>query len=203
MQCDKCNGAGTILGVQQSSQSEYTLTCGKCAGYGTIPMFYAGIGSRDTPEPIGREMQAIAMQLAMRGWVLRSGHARPRKDAPPETVSADLEFEKGCDIIAGRKVIRGPTHQPSAMEHAQRYHPAWESCGDYAQALHARNSLIMLGDDLTVPVHFVVCWTPGGMVVGGTGQALRIAHDQSIPVFNLAVVKQASLWAWLDQGQVM
>jgi hypothetical protein len=37
-----------------------------------------------------------------------------------------------------------------------------------------------------------LCWTPDGSLdgqgrrVGGTGQALRIAHHHGIPVFNLA-----------------
>jgi hypothetical protein len=33
---------------------------------------------------------------------------------------------------------------------------------------------------------FVVCWTPGGLLKGGTAQAMRIAHAYGIPVFNLA-----------------
>jgi hypothetical protein len=48
-----------------------------------------------------------------------------------------------------------------------------------------RNSFQVLGPDLQSPVSFVVCWTTGGKISGGTGQALRIAKDLSIPIFNL------------------
>lgn len=175
--CTKCAGQGVriIHGV--------TFQCSRCIG----TAFYAGIGSRETPEPIQLQMQSIAMQLAMRGYVLRSGAA----------IGADKAFEKGCDALAGPKVIRCATHWQPAIDHAQRYHPAWEKCTDAAKALHGRNSLIMLGDDLDLPVRFVVCWTPGGEVTGGTGQALRIAADYSIPVFNLALYRPEALWEWL------
>jgi hypothetical protein len=197
-QCDKCEGSGQIKGYQQQTDTPYTLECGKCAGLGTVPVFYAGIGSRDTPQPIGLEMQSIAMQLAMRGFVLRSGAAKPRKDAPPGTVSADAEFEKGCRMVNGRCIIRLATGHSGALEHARQFHPKWDACSEYAQMLHARNSLIMLGDYMDVPVSFVVCWTPGGAVTGGTGQALRVAAHYGIPVFNLAVQPASALWEWLQ-----
>jgi hypothetical protein len=50
----------------------------------------------------------------------------------------------------------------------------------------------VLGADLTSPARFVLCWTPDGSLdgrgrrVGGTGQALRIAHHHGIGVINLA-----------------
>lgn len=197
MQCLKCQGSGKLLSTGQ------IFTCDRCAGAGVPVPFYAGIGSRATPAAVGREMQAIAMQLAMRGYALRSGGAKQRQDAPPDTVSADLEFEKGCNAVGGRKIIRLPTHWEPALEHARRYHPTFDELGDHVQALHARNSLIVMGDTLDQPVAFVVCWTPAGMVTGGTGQALRIAHAESIPRFNLAVQTQAALWAWLDGGSVV
>jgi hypothetical protein len=48
-----------------------------------------------------------------------------------------------------------------------------------------RNSYQMLGSDLKIKTDFVICWTPGGKMVGGTGQALRMAAYYGIPVFNL------------------
>lgn len=184
-QCTKCAGAGHTV-------SHGTMfLCPRCAGGGSDPAaFYAGIGSRETPEPIQLQMQTIAMQLAMSGYVLRSGCA----------IGADTAFEKGCKIVGGRSILRTRTTWQRALDHAQLYHPAWDKCTEIGQALHARNSLIMLGDDLDLPVRFVVCWTPGGEVTGGTGQALRIAADPqyNIAVFNLAVTPVASLWEWLN-----
>lgn len=151
-------------------------------------MIYAGIGSRETPAPILLEMGNIAMRLALAGHTLRSGAA----------IGADKAFEDGCDMVKGSKVIRLATLQPSAIAHASRFHPKWSACSETTQALHARNSLVMLGDSFDSPVDFVVCWTEGGEIKGGTGQALRIAEFHSIPVFNLALPGHADkLWEWL------
>ena len=36
---------------------------------------------------------------------------------------------------------------------------------------------------------FIVCWTPGGLLMGGTAQALRIATALKIPIINLGSAK--------------
>lgn len=43
----------------------------------------------------------------------------------------------------------------------------------------------MLGDNLTSPSKFLVCWTTNGQDVGGTRTAIVVAKMHSIPVFNL------------------
>ena len=62
----------------------------------------------------------------------------------------------------------------------------------------ARNAFQVLGPDLRQPSVFVVCWAPESRyddkgkimsVNGGTGQAIRIAYDKNIEVFNLNVDK--------------
>lgn len=198
MTCDKCNGVGSLPGYGR---------CPRC--YGTMtPVLgasYAGVGSRSTPLPVVREMENVAMRLGMMGWALRSGAAKPKMHlvggklarVDPNTDSADLAFERGADMLKARKTIRTATITQSAMDHAAQYHPNWSACDDHARALHARNSLIMMGDWLDDPVRFVVCWTPGGMVKGGTGQALRIASALNIPVFNLAVTASDDFWRWI------
>lgn len=178
--CPKCNGTGKFTGTQNSTNSTWEHRCSYCMGTGDIasrPVFYAGIGSRETPQIILLQMENLAMQFAMRGFVLRSGAAK----------GADTAFERGCDVMRGRKVIRTANSGESALAHAAVFHPNWPACNDHARALHARNSLIMLGDWLDDPVKFVVCWTEGGAVKGGTGQALRIAAAIGVPVFNLAL----------------
>lgn len=178
--CSMCGGSGTYLKHK----------CSSCLGTGkTGHMFYAGIGSRDTPEPILQRMSTIAMQLAMRGVVLRSGMAK----------GADKAFEGGCDMVRGNKVIRCATQWQRALDHAALFHPNWNACNDNARALHARNSMIMLGDNFDLPVSFVVCWTKNGGVVGGTGQGLRIATAYNIPVYNLFYPEHdAALTQWLS-----
>lgn len=179
--CPRCDGT-TRLTIPGG-----TMPCSNCIGPS-----YAGIGARATPEPILLEMQSIAMRLALAGWVLRSGLA----------AGADTAFDKGRSVVGGRAVLRTRTDWQPAIDHAAQFHPAWDRCSDIAKALHARNSLVMLGDWLDKPVSFVVCWTPDGAVTGGTGQALRIATAYGIPVFNLAADGAAArLWEWLECSQ--
>lgn len=148
-------------------------------------MIYAGIGSRETPEPICAQMTMLAALFGAKGFMLRSGRAKRPMNPKPNTNSADLAFEAGADLVSGPKMIRTVTAWQPALDHAAQYHPNWPACDAHARELHGRNSLIMMGDTLAEPVQFVVCWTDGGGVKGGTGQALRIAAAHSIPVYNL------------------
>lgn len=149
---------------------------------------YAGIGSRETPEPVLAEMTRLALYLHDGPQLtLRSGGAR----------GADLAFESGAPF---RKEIwlpwRGYNGSDSrlittglAMALTAKYHPAWHNCSMGAKRMMARNANIVLGAKLDDPVDFIVCWTKHGQVIGGTGQALRIAAAFGIPVLNLALVK--------------
>jgi len=138
---------------------------------------YAGIGSRETPEPICSLMGTIAKQLAIRGYILRSGHAK----------GADLAFEKGCDMVCGLKEIFTPKSKitQEALDLAEKFHPAWYNCDEHARKLHARNGYIILGKNLDDPVDLVICYSPGGFEYGGTSQGLRIAREYDIKILNL------------------
>ena len=147
-------------------------------------MFYAGIGSRNTPAPILDVMTRIGTALADKGYTLRSGGAN----------GADLAFEKGCDLVQGNKEIylpwKGFNKNPStfhtisreALRMGEFYHPYWSKLSNSARLFHSRNCYQVLGLTLDNPVDFVVCWTTG---VGGTQQALRIAKDKGIQIYNL------------------
>lgn len=156
-------------------------------------MKYAGIGSRNTPDQQRCRMADIAAGLAKQGWLLRSGAAP----------GADTAFEWGCDQVNGDKEIYLPwsnfarhsssmTITPEQLEAAEYlaslFHPAWDKCSPAARQLHARNGFQILGPDLNDPVDMVICWTPGGKVTGGTGQAMRIAQHLKIPILNLAML---------------
>lgn len=136
---------------------------------------YAGIGSRETPNDILALMEGIAIKAEKLGWQLRSGGAR----------GADTAFARS---VSYKRVYLESDHTDAAMILAEQYHPAWSKCSPIAKRLHARNGLILLGDNLDDPVQWVCCWTVGGAVTGGTGQALRIAMDVkfNIPIYNLA-----------------
>lgn len=135
--------------------------------------YYGGIGSRKTPPDILDIMTKLANKLSL-GYVLRSGGA----------TGADSAFERGSNGI--KEVFYAKDATEEAIKLSSKYHPNWEACSDYARKLHGRNSMILLGEDLVTPVKFVVCWTEGSKIKGGTGQALRIAEDFQIPIYNLA-----------------
>lgn len=162
--------------------------------------YYAGIGSRETPRFVLREFWRIGQALAQRGIVLRSGGAD----------GADSAFEGGCDSVHGPKQIflpwegfqgrhedRTPGHRvyvgvgPQALDLAASMHPSWKSCSRGGRALHARNGYQVLGPKLDTPVNFIVCYTTAGSGKGGTGQALRIAAANSIPVYDFGAAGAA------------
>ena len=150
---------------------------------------YAGIGSRETPDEVLRQMTVMAEWLARQGWHLHSGGAR----------GADTAFADGAP---GARTIHLPwpgyeghagpdCHIPSGdiyqrcITLASDHHPAWHRCSRGARSLHARNVSILLGRHLSTPVNAVICWTRDGKVLGGTGMGIRIARHFGIPVLNL------------------
>lgn len=140
--------------------------------------YYAGIGSRATPDHVLDLMTLIAERLQECGYTLRSGGAK----------GADQAFSKGVYIKCQEVYRPRPDDQPiNPYEEvvASKHHPNWLACTPYVKALHRRNVQIILGKDLEQPADFVVCWTPNGKDVGGTGLAIRVAKTFEIPVHNL------------------
>lgn len=147
--------------------------------------FYTGIGSRDCPSNKEQEIGYIASVLEKQGWTLRSGGAD----------GADTYFENG--VMGDNKEIflpwsnfngnKSSLFNPSdeAFEIAAKFHPNYKLLSDAGKRLMARNSHQVLGLKLNNPSSFLVCWTPGGKVVGGTSQAIRIASYYKVPIFNL------------------
>lgn len=156
-------------------------------------MIYAGIGSRETPEWVLTIFERMGSWMAKRGDILRSGGAD----------GADSAFENGCNAVNGQKEIylpwdnfNGKTNgngyfstysvesMSKATEIAKKYHLYWDNLSRGGRALMTRNSFQALGLNLDRPADFIVCYTDGGKLKGGTAQALRIAADYQIPVFN-------------------
>ena len=154
---------------------------------------YAGIGSRETPPNILKIMNQVAKHLAANGYILRSGGAN----------GCDLEFEYGCNRVNGLKEIYLPwsgfnnsnskliVKDKRAFEIAEKYHPYWSKLSQGAAKLQARNSHQILGMDLNTPCEFVICYTKKGKMIGGTSQAMRIAKDYNIPIFNLGTYEDS------------
>ncbi len=154
-------------------------------------MVYAGIGSRRFPLKYIPLVKSIAGTLAGYGFTLRSGHAD----------GADMAFEEGCNEAHGRKEIylpwknfNGSASKEIITENkdreffiglARKYHPGYEHLTQGAKKLIERNGCQVLGRDGKEPCDFIVCYTPDGSGRGGTGQALRIAEDYGIPIFDI------------------
>lgn len=148
-------------------------------------MIYTGIGSKDTPSFILSKMTKIATNLSDRGWLLRSGGAW----------GADHAFEIGAqhkriylpwngfnNKYADNKSYIVPPYNEELVDD---YHPASYRFSEATYKLMSRNSYQILGDDLNTPTDFVICYTQDGKASGGTGQALRIAKDYRITIYNL------------------
>lgn len=162
--------------------------------------FYAGIGSRKTPTDVQQSMQQIAYQLGKKGYRLRSGGA----------IGADTAFMAGTIVANFPKTVYLPSFQFNGYQHnplegfldsttvstwqealdmVDKYHPAPDKLSSFARKLMARNAYQVLSTTLKDPVDFVICWTKDGKLVGGTAQAMKIAMDFGIPIYNLAIVE--------------
>ena len=151
---------------------------------------YTGIGSRKTPENILKLCTNIAENLAELGCILRSGGAE----------GCDTAFELGCDNKDGLKEIYLPwrnfNNNKSNLYYlpqqsyviAKRFHPNYSKLSDSSIKLIARDGQEILGQDLMLKSNIVIFYAPvdkNSNVLGGTGQAIRIAKANKIPCINL------------------
>ena len=146
---------------------------------------FAGIGSRETPrEVIDLIKNKLCPILAATGYNVWTGGA----------IGADSAFFDGySDKSKVKLFLPEPGHNrlfghyptEEAFIIAEQAHPNWKACRQYARKLHARNSHIILGESLSDPVDFVICWTRNGECTGGTAQGIRLAKAYLIPIFNL------------------
>lgn len=164
----------------------------------TTCKYYAGIGSRETPTHVQETMTKIAELLERRKYTLRSGGA----------VGADLAFEKG--VVENKEIFYTDSYTVNekyynydqddlnfADKILKEYHPAYKKHGKgvkniKAKKLLSRNTFQIFGvGSETINSDFVICYTPDGTEstttynTGGTGQAIRIAYDYGIPIYNL------------------
>jgi len=160
---------------------------------------YAGIGSRQTPADVLQVMTKVGQLLATDGFGLRTGAC----------IGPDQDFANGAATERGFITLLLPwgsyeaawvrelhmtkadihvrpfnkANDKEAIQSVKDFHPAFDKLKDTVVALHARNYLILM--DGEEPVEFIICYTPGGVISGGTGQALRLAESKGITVYNL------------------
>lgn len=157
------------------------------------PQYYAGIGSRETPEHIMELMTEMASMLERMGYVLRSGGA----------IGADTAFERGVRHNCNKQIFTPDNVEitQEAYDSVLKYHPKPSALKPYPFKLMARNYYQVMGYKQPEPVHFVLCWTPDGCTdhsqrtirTGGTGQAISIASTNGIPVINMATEQGMSV----------
>ena len=164
----------------------------------TKMLYYAGIGARETPESILNSFHQLGEALGKMGYVLRSGRAP----------GADTYFEKGAIKAQAVTEIYVPWKgfpqdselarlpaiefesldkdwQTCAFASVYRWHPAPLRLSNSVKKLLARDYCQLFGKNNQDKISsFVVCYTKDGQASGGTGQAIRIAQDARIPVFN-------------------
>ena len=150
-------------------------------------MFYAGIGSRETPQFYLNQMINIGRICGKRGLVLRSGGAR----------GADQAFEKGCDMEKGHKMIWRATWGELIKEEEWAKELASTVCWEYplkdmrsrTRNLIIRNMYQIFGERNTTPVDFCIYYNLDDPMIkgskGGTRYAVRVAKQSNIPCFNL------------------
>jgi hypothetical protein len=154
---------------------------------------YAGIGSREVSVREASEINQLADELSQQDWFVYSGHAK----------GSDYAFEYGAArdksviwlpwegfngfVESDHAYVVGDNEEAQAS--VDTYHPSPRSLNKESRAFMARNYYQIMGDGKDWPmVSFVVCCSDpsgDGGVKGGTGQAVRIAMDKNIPVFNL------------------
>ena len=157
------------LGGKKFATPEYDKLPGKLD---KPTMTYAGVGSRQTPPEIQKQMTELAKELERYGYTLNTGDAQ----------AADAAFRNGATKKNVFTARRDATEQTRKI--AREIHPNPTAAEPYID-LHARNTNQVFGKDLKTPVDFVIAWTKDGKATGGTGQAIRYAEGKKIPVINL------------------
>lgn len=179
-------------------------------------IYYAGIGSRKTPQDILEIMEQLALCLGKNNYILRSGGS-PGADAAFEAgaKNAETEFEiylpwsKFQDRVGKNYIdVRTLETFDKAQKIARKNHPYFEELSEGAKKLIIRDTYQVLGKDLNTPSEFIVCWTPDGCIThrdrsretGGTGQAISIASKRGIPIFNLKLKEhKRKIKEWLGK----
>lgn len=161
------------------------------------PIYYAGIGSRETPQAVLERMEEFGELASGEGWLLRSGGAvgadsafhngAKRAGVQSQIFLADKRKAKGGDFLYDTKDVH--------FNLMRVFHPRPDALKPFAAELMARNGCQLFGVDFTNPTRLVVCYTEGGAMKGGTAQALRMAQSGGIPALNFGDPKFANISA--------
>lgn len=174
--------------------------------------YYAGIGSRETPKEICNKMTEIASLLEKQDFVLRSGGAKGADHAFEIGISDPLMMDIYLPYInfnnkSGSKYIFISNSDHSnykAAYESLKYHPRGFNMSHGTKVMMIRNYFQACGLVNQSNSKFVICWTPkaaNGYTIkttyddGGSGQCIRIAAANDIPVYNLKDKRYENLTA--------
>ncbi len=163
------------------------------------------VGSREVPHDIKALMTDCGYHFVKKGYKTREGGALGSDESfyqgverywiengynatqaeryLPEDGSRGLYRTQGEHIY----VLEDLPHQELAAAIAEKIHPAWHHCKEFARRLHTRNVYQVLGKDLLTPSVMLICWAPPtrDSISGGTRTAWEIARHNNIPCVNL------------------
>jgi len=199
--CDRHRGQGeNHLGkiwmkLRRELQPEHEPEVNVTIETETAPILvtYAGIGSQDTPSEVRDIMFAFAGWAAKKGMTLRTGGAP----------GADMAFLSGCAAAGGQyllclprqtfncvqlgvqppeRVLTRPSEKARNLARAILGEQHWGVLDSTGRGnFPARNMHIVFGADIEEgklrPVKFLLCWTKGGGLIGGTAHGLKAAQE--------------------------
>lgn len=151
---------------------------------------YSGIGSRNISPKESKRISLVSDYLFNLGYVLYSGHAD----------GSDISFEQNCqgfgvsflpwdgfnkNLISD--TIKVSQISKEAYDSVSKFHPNSKALSSGVLKLMARNYHQVCGIGSLPVVDFVIFCADvkNGNVLGGTGQAVRIAKNLNIPCINL------------------
>jgi hypothetical protein len=185
----------------QSGKEEFD----KLPSKSSIPtMTYAGIGSRETPQEVLKQMTEVAKYLDGIGYTLQTGFTFKNKETGLDEEGADKAFSDGSQnkVLFGPSSIRNTVKGVASLESydgnvtnisneiVKEIHPAPDRLKPGAVKLMARNTNQIFGKNLDSTVDFVLFYAKETdnplRPKGGTGQAVEMARRKGIPTINLA-----------------
>lgn len=180
---------------------------------------FAGVGARLAHPKITKVQATFGFVMCLKGIINKSGRAYGSDYAFETGTRLGWRFlssiygwpdtpTSACQqIMLPWNGFNGAQHKPDmgyfcelteeCFEIARWFHPDWESLKPGEKKLMARNTQEVLGRTLREPVRFLVAYTDGAQVVGGTGLALKLAQHYGINIHNLgdeSVLERIVLW---------
>lgn len=161
------------------------------------PKIYAGVGSRDIPQPGEVEylMEELGYFLSIEGLTLRTGNAKGsdhafRRGAEKARVGGVQVFVPWSNY--GKKYLKDRTTEVITVEgyehqrEASQYLTGWRGLSKDVKKIHAANAAIVFGREChpRERVDFVITYCRD-ITKGGTGLVLRICAFNGIPFLNL------------------